>query len=951
MTPREFVEKWKASKLRESAAAQSHFNDLCALLDEPTPTGADPEGTWYTFEKGLQKTGGGDGWADVWKRHHFAWEYKGKRKDLDAAFAQLQKYAIALENPPLLVVSDMETIRVHTNFTNTIQRVHALGLDDLLNPEKLRLLKWAFTEPDRLKPGETREDITRAAAEEFAGLAQDLRKRGFDPQRVAHFLNKIVFCMFAEDIGILPRNLFTRFLETASQRPDRFEGMARGLFQAMKEGGNFGAEFIDWFNGGLFADDDVLPLEPGGIRAVLKVCRLNWSEIEPSIFGTLFERGLDPGKRSQLGAHYTDQGKIMLIVEPVVLAPLRREWEALKPRILELLEKARATQSAKVRNDSRITAHRLRHEFIGRLARARVLDPACGSGNFLYLALLGLKDLEHRVNLEAEQMGLQPELPRVDPSAVKGIEINPYAAELARVTIWIGQIQWMLRHGFGLDDKPILKPLDQIECRDAVLNPGGTEAEWPEAEFIVGNPPFLGNKRMIGVLGDEYTTKLRDAFEGRVPGGVDYVTYWFEKTRAQIELNGTRRAGLVATNSIRGGASRRVLDRIVEGNIIFNAWSDEPWIVDGAAVRVSLVCFASSDEAGTTRKLDGKSVEEVYSDLTARTTDVGVNLTLAERLNANIDVCFQGATPVGPFDVEGDVARTWLRSPINPNNRPNSDVLRLWANGMDVVRRWSDRWIVDFGLAMSEEDASLYELPFEYIKSVSYPARAKMKSARGVSPWLHQRPRPQMRGALVGLDRYIATPALAKHRVFVFLDKTVYPDHALIIVARDDDTTFGILHSRFHEMWSLRLGTSLEDRPRYTPSTTFETFPFPEGLTPNIPAEKYADDPGAKEIAAAARRLNELRENWLNPPDVVRRVPEVVPGYPERVLPVDDAAAKLLRKRTLTNLYNERPAWLENAHRELDEAVAAAYGWEADIPEEEVLRRLLALNQARSGKT
>ncbi|MBI4252058.1 MAG: class I SAM-dependent DNA methyltransferase [Candidatus Tectomicrobia bacterium] len=957
MTPREFVDKWKAMNLRESAASQSHFNDLCALLDEPTPTGADPEGTWYTFEKGAQKTGGGDGWADVWKRHHFAWEYKGKRKDLDAAFAQLQKYAIALENPPLLVVSDMETIRVHTNFTNTIQRVHALGLDDLLNPEKLRLLKWAFAEPGRLKPGETREDVTRAAAEEFAGLAQDLRKRGFEPQRVAHFLNKIVFCMFAEDIGILPHNLFTRFLETASQRTGQFEDMARGLFGAMKDGGYFGVDHIEWFNGGLFDDTDVLPLEPGEIRGVLKVCRLNWSDIEPSIFGTLFERGLDPGKRGQLGAHYTDQGKIMLIVEPVVLAPLRREWEEARDRIGELMAKAAKGGTPAARTRNRNLAREMYRKFLDRLEAARVLDPACGSGNFLYLALLGLKDIEHQANLEAQVLGVTPEfsrIARVGPQCVRGIEINSYAAELARVTIWIGQIQWMLRHGFGLDDKPILKPLDQIECRDAVLNPDGTEAEWPEAEFIVGNPPFLGNKRMIGGLGEEYTKRLREAYEEKVPAGADYVTYWIEKARGEIETGRVKRAGLVATNSIRGGDNRKVLDRIRETGTIFNAWSDEPWVVDGAAVRVSLVCF-EKESSGNGILLDGKSASEIYSDLTAAGdgTSEGINLTQAMPLTETKSVSFMGTTKGGAFNVPGELARSWLVLPSNPNGKFNGEVVRPWTNGQDITGRSSDSWVVDFGCEMPESEAALFEAPFQYV--TEHVKAERMKNRRESYRrfwWRHVEPRSGMREAFQNLKKVIVTPRVAKHRLFVWIPVEVLPDSAVIAIARDDDTTFGVLHSRFHECWSLRLGTWLGvgNDPRYTPSTTFETFPFPEGLTPDIPAEKYASDPRAGRIAGAARRLNELRESWLDPPDMVRRVPEVAPGYPDRVLPVDGAAAKLLKKRTLTNLYNERPAWLDHAHRELDEAVAAAYGWEADLPEEEVLRRLLALNQARGKK-
>ncbi|MBI4877145.1 MAG: class I SAM-dependent DNA methyltransferase, partial [Acidobacteria bacterium] len=322
MTPFEFHEKWRLSTLKESSGAQQHFLDLCALLGETTPAQADPDGTWYTFEKGAPKTGGGDGFADVWKRGCFAWEYKGKHKDLHAALAQLEKYAAALENPPLLVVSDMETIRVHTRFTNTVQQIHELSLSDLLSSEKRALLKRIFSDPESLKPGITREALTEEAAETFAGLAQALRERGHAPQRVAHFVNKLLFCLFAEDIGILPTKLLTRLLEASRRRPDRFQDMAGRLFAAMRDGGDFDLEIIDWFNGGLFDDDDALPLLTTDIDVVLKCSKLDWSAIEPSIFGTLFERGLDPDKRSQLGAHYTDRDSIQRIVQPVVVRPL-----------------------------------------------------------------------------------------------------------------------------------------------------------------------------------------------------------------------------------------------------------------------------------------------------------------------------------------------------------------------------------------------------------------------------------------------------------------------------------------------------------------------------------------------------------------------------------------------------------------------------------------------------
>ena len=240
MRPSDFIKKWSGSTLTERAASHSHFIDLCHLLDEPTPTDVDQTGASYTFEKGVTKTTGGSGWADVWKRGHFAWEYKGPHKDLTAAYAQLQRYAPALENPPLLVVSDMDTIIIHTNWTATVSETYTVAIEDLEDPAARQRLKWLFTDPDKLKPGVTRELITDLAAREFAGLAQALRERGYEAQRVAHFVNKMLFAMFAEDIGILPKDIFTRMLEASSQRPADFEDMARDLFAAMAAGGRVG---------------------------------------------------------------------------------------------------------------------------------------------------------------------------------------------------------------------------------------------------------------------------------------------------------------------------------------------------------------------------------------------------------------------------------------------------------------------------------------------------------------------------------------------------------------------------------------------------------------------------------------------------------------------------------------------------------------------------------------
>ncbi|MGH6979730.1 MAG: DNA methyltransferase, partial [Stellaceae bacterium] len=573
-------------------------------------------------------------------------------------------------------------------------------------------------------------------------------------------------------------------------------------------------------------------------------------------------------------------------------------------------------------------------------------------GNFLALALTHLKDFDLAVSREAEKMGLPPDNQRVGPEAVMGIEINPYAAELARLTVWITELQWQLRNGFGIKRSPVLGKLDGIVCRDALVNRDGSEAEWPEADVVIGNPPFLGTKLMYRSLGREYTDKLRDAYAGRVSSFGDLVCYWFEKARGYIADGKLERAGLVATNSIRGGRNRLVLDAIAKDMPIYEAWSDEPWVIKGAAVRVSLVCFGATSHVPPSRTVDGASVSLIQPDLTgvANRAD-NLNLTKAVRLLQNADTAYVGIQKTGPFDIPGELAREWLRAPRNPNGHSNADVLKPYWNGFDLTRRPRDKWLIDFPLHLSDQEAALYERPFEYGQKIIKPTRVGKREARANERWWeHYWPRPEMRKKITAISRYIVTPEVAKHRLFVWLSFPFLPDKNLTVTVRSDDTTFGLLHSRFHEAWALRLGTSLEDRPRYTPTTTFETFPFPGGLTPNIPAKDYEADPRAIAIANAARELDRLRNAWLNPPDLIYIVPEVVAGFPDRILPANPAAEAVLKKRTLTNLYNERPTWLANAHRDLDAAVAAAYGWPADISEEDALARLLDLNRARSSR-
>ena len=961
MTPQEFIAKWQRADLSERSACQQHFLDLCDVLGQPKPAEADPDGAWYTFERGVSKTTGKRGWADVWMRKHFGWEYKGKHKNLDVAYQQLLLYREDLENPPLLVVCDLDRFHIHTNFTGTAKRVYKFDLEGFAEPDNFDVLRKLFTDPESLRPGLTTDSITRQAAERFGLLADGMRVRGVEAPAAAHFLMKLMFCMFGEDIALLPEKIFTRVLAGSKNAPKQLAGRLRALFQAMADGGYFGADEIMHFNGGLFTDADVVELRGEEIEELIRVNDYDWADVEPSIFGTLFERTLDPAKRSQIGAHYTSRKDILTLLEPVVMTPLRREWAEVQAKCERLWEKVQAEapkRSAKARKPSKAARdhERLLLDFVERLAHVKILDPACGSGNFLYVAINLLLDLEKKVISYAAGHGVSI-LPHVRPTQLAGIEINPYAQQLAQVVIWIGYLQWMHNNGFKAPTDPVLGPIESIHLMDAIIdlsdpeNP--KEPDWPEADFIVGNPPFLGGSRIWEELGREYQQQLWSLYEGRLPGFSDLCCYWFEKARQQIADEKGRRAGLLATQGIRGGANREVLKRTKETGDIFFAVSDRNWILDGANVHISIVGFDNGNEE--LRELDGQRVSTINSNLTS-TADV----TKAQRLAANGDIAFIGTKKAGPFNIPEQEALEWLQMP-NPHGKPNSDVLRLWANGSTLVKRTDTQWIIDSGVSSSYEAFALYEKPFSHSLEFVKPQRDKNKRrVRRERWWLHAETCPAMRISLLPLSRYLATPRVSKHRAFVWLHPAVLSDDGVFVFARSDDYFLGVLHSRIHEVWALRLGTRLETRPRYTPTTCFETFPFPEPT----------DDQKAA-IAEAAKELDALRNNWLNPPEwtcqEVLEFPGSVDGpwaryvdepddrgigtvrYP-RIVPRDEECAKQLKKRTLTNLYNQRPTWLDLAHRRLDEAVFAAYGWNPGMSDEELLAAVLALNLERAAE-
>ena len=1003
MTVTEFIAKWRHVELKERSAAQEHFLDLCHLLGHPTPAEADPMGASFCFEKGIAKQGGGDGFADVWKKGFFGWEYKGKHKDLNAAYNQLLLYRDALASPPLLVLCDLGRIVVHTNFTNTVSARFEITLEQLGEPRSMEILRALFFDPEKLRPGQTSEAITQSAAQQFADIAESMRSRGIAPAAVAHFLDRVVFCLFAEDIDLLPGQLFTRIVESATKNPAWFGNLVNQLFAAMVSGGNFGVERIRHFNGSLFDNTAVPDLTADEIAKVAASARLDWSAVDPAIFGTLFERGLDPAKRSQLGAHFTGKADIQTLVDAVVMTPLRREWDETRRTVRNLLTSRRKTATdpkacqlerkwaaADASKKVRMEASSIIHAFLVRLQNVKVLDPACGSGNFLYVTLQALKDLEKEAIVYSMDSGLGSFLPMVAPWQLYGIEINPYAHDLAQMTVWIGWLQWIKANGFGLPQEPILKALPcNFLCRDAILdlsdpaNP--KEPEWPRVDFIVGNPPFLGGKMLRRELGDTYMAHLFGVWEGRVPREADLCCYWFEKARAHLAKGGCKRAGLLATQGIRGGANREVLKHIQETGNLFWAISDKDWVLDGANVHISLIAFDAGEEER--RTLDGVPVTRINANLTSDDAD----LTQARPLRENAGVAFMGVTPAGPFDVSAAQAAKWLGIP-NPHGRPNSDLLRPYLNGSDLNQRSRGQWTIDAaGLPLKE--ALLYTAPYGYLEQNVLPVRAKNnRQVYRDTWWSYAESRPAMRKALAGRSRYLATCRVAKHRLFLWVTLPTLPDSAVIAFARDDDFFFGVLQSHVHEVWALAQGTQFTETPRYTPTTCFETFPLP------LPSSEQS-----QAIAEAASELNALRERWLNPSEWTRtevlEFPAAADGpwkrfiadaacvrepaeegwtprdlfeaersvrlaseaaraaalhgqgigtarYP-RLVPRDAECAKQLATRTLTRLYNERPAWLAAAHRKLDEAVAAAYGWPAGLADDAILERLLALNVER----
>ena len=896
----DFARKWVSYQGNEVQHFQAHFSELCEIVGHENPHD-DLENHNFEFNQRVRTATGSQGEADVFLRDHFIMEYKKPGLDLNQAYNQNLRYRDGLGNPPLLIVADFETIRIHTNFTGKAPDTYIITLDDLRDIQQnatrknslgivdqsplsvYQVLRYCFYDPEYLEPARTTEQITEAAADIFNKIANELQdyNSGKDFE-IARFLSQLLFCMFASDMGLLKRQVMTEYTQEVGDSPaEIFSERLNLLFEWMNEGNRIASPPIKQFNGGLFdGSKHDLEIVTSIMPLVREADALDWSQIEPAIFGTLFERIYNPEKRAQHGRHYTSRKDIETLVEPVVMTPLRRDWENVKSA-----NRAAETDLAKVAIQ----------DFIDRLSNVRILDPACGSGNFLYVALNLLHGLERDVITWSLDFGIDPPEPRVHPRQLLGIEIDEYAHQLANVVVWIGHIQNQARVGNVGEREPILDPLDNIDCRDAIVDntaPEPRPADWPEVDFIVGNPPFLGNKRMREEMGSDIVERIYKAWGDKVPNGADLCCYWFEKARSQIEDGKSNRAGLLATQSIRGGRSRKVLENIKDSGDIFFAISDRDWILDGASVHISMVGFDDGKE--TERDLDDQAVVRIHADL----TDRHVDLTKANRLKENLGIAYQGVILVGPFDITEEKAREFMLA-SNPDGIKNADVVKPLVTAKDITDRPSNRFVIDFGVDVTRGYAARHVGPFELLRdSVDLEAKNTGNSPR--PKWWHfASARPQMRVALGDLKRYVATPLHSKHRIFAWVETPTIANHSIGVFAREDDYFIGILQSRVHEVWSRALGTQVRDREsgfRYTHTTCFETFPFPE------PTDQQRDA-----IEDVVKTIMWHRKNMLTPKE--------------------DTPESIIREMTLNHIYNNNHTWLQRDHAALDRAVFDAYDW------------------------
>ena len=1068
MSPQDFITRWQQASGSELANAQSFVRELAELLGEapPNPAREDTRDNNYVFERRvIFRHGDGstaEGRIDCYKRGCFVLEAKKLRQGAQTrgfddamlrARGQAEGYARALPaeegRPPFLMTVDVgNVLEIYAEFSRSgatytpfpDPRSHRIKLSELADAAIRARLKALWSDPLSLDPSRAAARATRQIAEKLAGVAKALENAGHHPERVAGFLTRCLFCMFAEDVGLLPKSAFTDLLASLSQNPAQFVPLVGALWKEMDEGG-FSVvlrENLPRFNGKLFKSPDVLPLNRDQIDLLREAARADWTQVEPAIFGTLLERALDPGERHSLGAHYTPRPYVERLVLPTVIEPLRADWGNVQAAALLLANEGKPSAAL-----AEIDA------FHHRLCQVRVLDPACGSANFLYVTLEHMKRLEGEVLDFAQSIGqsagggqqrLEAEGLTVDPHQFLGLEINPRAAAIAELVLWIGYLQWHFRtRSAGLPPSPILRDFRNIACRDAVLDfaervvltaedglpvtrwDGVTmkvhpvtgeqvpdesarvpvwryleprKAVWPQADFIVGNPPFIGAKYMRSALGDGYVDVLRSTW-AEVPESADYVMFWWHHAACLVAAGAVRRFGFITTNSLTQTFNRRVVHAALDGllpvsavdrenlvktgenppaesatpagqgrrpsrgakavaapvplsplRLVF-AIPDHPWVdsADGAAVRIAMtVVNGEKNGPGTLSTVENErdaGGEGLEVELQTRTgllhadLRIGANVAAASGLRANGGISSPG------FKLHG---AGFIVTPEEAARLEADAPIKDYRNGRDLTDRPRGVKLIDlFGLT-AETVRSHYPATYQWVYERVKPERDQ--NARATyrdNWWIFGEPRRELRPMLAGLPRYIATVVTAKHRVFQFLEVNVAPDDALMCFGFDDAYLLGVLSSSVHECWMLATGSTLEDRPRYIKSACFETFPFP-AATP----EQQARIRDLAEQLDAHRKRQQAAHPALTLTGMYNVLAKIRAG---EALTAKD---KAMHAQGLVSV-------LQTLHDELDAAVLAAYGWldltmalaapptspQRQAAEETLLERLVALNAER----
>jgi hypothetical protein len=1033
-----FINRWESSAAAERANCQLFLSELCDVLDvpRPEPSIAGSAANHYVFERAVtirhpngEATGGR---IDLYKQGCFVLEAKQgsnavpsapplfdtpKRRGaglrgtnmwdeaLIRARLQAERYAKSLPNdegwPPFLIVADVgNSLELYADFSGTgkayvpfpdalNKRIVLAQLHDRSTRETLRKV---WLQPESLDPARISARVTREVAERLAELAKDLEKT-FSSERVAAFLMRCIFTFFAEDIHLLPRACFTNLIESLRGQLQNFPPMVESLWRTMDSGGfsPILREHVLRFNGGLFETVEALPLNTAQFERLCQAAKFDWTDVEPAIFGTLLERALNPAERHKLGAHYTPRAYVERLVIPTVIEPLREDWRDVQMAALTLQRAGKPDDAIDLVLD-----------FQRRLCAVEVLDPACGSGNFLYVTLEHLKRLEGEVVESLEQLGefqqgLRETGATVDPHQLKGIELNPHAAAITDLVLWIGYLQWYFRTwgASSTPPEPVINRFHNIEYRDALLSwdsidavvdaagksvtqwdgvtrkrhpvtgeevpdeaarrtvwkyNGAKRADWPSADFIVGNPPFLGNWRIRGEMGDGYAETLRSVY-GEVTEAADYVMYWWHRAAELVRGKSVRRFGFITTNSLKQTLQRRVitphlLHSGTPASLVF-AIPDHPWVdsSDGAAVRIAMTVAAAGDSEGLLLRVvseaEGDNEGAAHVDFVERRgkihsdLSIGPNTTAAVPLKANGRISSRGVSLHGAgFIVSPEQAEALGLGRV----RGLEQHIRPYLNGRDLTATSRNVMVIDlFGLADAEVRTrfpEVYQWLFHRVKPERDAKRGGTADAEAYAKfwWLFGKTRSSFRPALKGLRRYISTVETAKHRIFVFLDAAILPDNMLVNIATDDAFLLGVLSSRLHVTWALAAGGTLEDRPRYNKTRCFEPFPFP-GCTS---AHKESIRSLAESIDAHRKRQQALHPDLTltNMYNVLAALREGRALYAKERQIHDEGLISVLRE----------------LHDHLDIAVAAAYGWPADLTDEEILFRLVDLNAARAAE-